>query len=109
MKIIDRRRYGNNPYGNPNIAEEGYKWRQSHPNWRVYLTQISKERSTGAKSHWGKLKVSMNARKYFGAGGRFSNGSLFIKSIKDGYFLSIAQTLGNERMEEIIKGLINKL
>lgn len=62
--IYDRRRFGNNPKGNPNIAEEGHKWRQYTPNWKELLAQISRERSSGPKSDIGKFKSSLNAYKY---------------------------------------------
>ena|SRR3989338_6679217 len=108
LKLLDRRRFGNNKQGNPNIYKEAEQWRFFNPNWKEYLTRISRERSTGAKTYWGKLKVSMNARKYFGSAGRFSNDSLFIKSIRDGYALSLAQLYGDERMIGIIEELMTK-
>ncbi len=64
MKFPDRRSWGNNKLGNPNIAEEGRKWRQRTPNWKAILTQISRERSTGAKTSIGKFRSSLNAIKY---------------------------------------------
>ena len=41
----DRRRLGNNKKGNPDIADEGYKWRY-RTHWKEYIAQISKERSS---------------------------------------------------------------
>jgi len=80
-----------------------------HPDWKEYLTKISKERSCGPKTYWGKLKVSMNARKYFGAGGRFNKNSLFMDFLISGKALSTAKMLGNERMIKIIEKLMKEL
>ena len=107
--IYDRRCFGNNPEGNPNIAEEGRKWRRQTPNWKEILTKISKERSTGAKTHFGKLKVSLNSRKWSGHMFRLGKESLFIQSIKNGYFLEIAQLLEHKEIEEKIKKIMNKI
>lgn len=57
---------------NPNIALEARKWRHRTPNWKDILTNISKERSTGAKTRIGKLKVSLNAIKHYGRAGRIN-------------------------------------
>ena len=101
--MYDRRRFGNNPKGNPKIAEEGCKWRQYNPYWKEILTKISKERSTGAKTRFGKIKVSLNSRRWSGRMLRLSKDSLFIKSIKDDYTLSIAQFFGNKKIETLIQ------
>ena len=64
LKLPDGRHLGNNPQGNHNIAGEGYKWRERTHYWKYFLTQISKERSTGPRTHTGKFKSSLNAYKY---------------------------------------------
>jgi len=53
-----------NREGNPNIVEEGRKWRKRTFNWRIILAQISKTRSTGPKSDHGKFRSSLNSIKY---------------------------------------------
>ena len=58
--LFDRRHWGNNPKGNPNVAEEGRKWREQHPNWKEFLANISKERSTGPKTNIGKFRSMLN-------------------------------------------------
>ena len=101
--MYDRRRFGNNPKGNPRIDFYGEQWRRQTPNWKEILTQISKERSTGAKTRFGKLKISLNSRKWSGHMLRLSKDSLFIKSIKGGYALEIAQLSGNKDIEKLIQ------
>lgn len=108
LKLPDRRHYGNNPKGNPNIAEEGRKWRD-RTYWKEFLTQISRERSTGPKTYWGKLKSSQNARKYWRWGSLTSKDNLLMDSLRSGRALSLANLLGNDRMVKIIERLMKEI
>ncbi|MBI1935708.1 hypothetical protein HYS31_04675 [Candidatus Woesearchaeota archaeon] len=52
-----------NQQGNPNISEESRKWRERTPDWQDVLAKISKERSTGPRTDFGKFRTSLNALK----------------------------------------------